>query len=130
MKPENFIAFFTVCGFFVGFVFVLINIDDAVDTIVYTLIITFAFYIIIHVLIMFFVDINKVGAKIFAKQKYEDASNSFISELSVREKKMENILVKLDEEREFLKKNEAIERRRNARAKRAAARKRAAAEAA
>lgn len=126
MKPENFVAFFTVCGFFVGFIFVLLNIDDALMTIVYTLIITFAFYIIIHVLIMCFVDIHKVSAKIFKKQRYEDASNSFISELSVREKKMENILVKLDEEREFLKKNEAIERRRNARAKRAAARKAAA----
>ena len=55
----------------------------------------------------------------FDKDGYEDVSNMFINDLGVREKKMEHLLLKLDEEREELKKNEAKERRRNAK-KRAA----------
>ena len=55
----------------------------------------------------------------FDKEEFEGVSNMIIGDLAVREKKMEHILLKLDEERKELAKNEAKERRRNAK-KRAA----------
>ncbi|HHP5568363.1 TPA: hypothetical protein ACSCZ0_001675, partial [Campylobacter jejuni] len=29
MRPENYVAFFTVCGFFIGLTFSIISIDEA-----------------------------------------------------------------------------------------------------
>ena len=44
IMPENFVAFFTVCGFFVGLTFSVISIDGAFEIIVFTVLITFLFY--------------------------------------------------------------------------------------
>lgn len=68
---------------------------------------------------MYFIDVKKISGRIFNKAKYEDTSNLIINDLSIREKKMEHLLDKLNEERAELKKNDAKERRRNAK-KRAA----------
>ncbi|MEE6591331.1 hypothetical protein VWN77_08390, partial [Campylobacter coli] len=48
------------------------------------------------------------------KHDYEKTSNNIINDLVIREKKMDIILEKLNEEREELKKNESKERRKNA----------------
>ncbi len=31
MRPENYVAFFTVCGFFIGLAFSIISIEEAFD---------------------------------------------------------------------------------------------------
>lgn len=111
--PENFVAFFTVCGFFIGLAFSVASIEAAFDIVVFTLLITFAFYMLVHISIMNFVDVKKITGRIFDKQKYEDTSNVIIHDLAVREKRMEHLLDKLNEERIELKKNEAKERRKN-----------------
>lgn len=111
--PENFVAFFTVCGFFLGLAFSIASIDDAMDIVFFTLLITFLFYVLIHVSIMYFIDKQKISGRVFDKTKYENASNVIINDLSIREKKMEHLLDKLNEERIELKKNDAKERRRN-----------------
>ena len=49
MRAENFIAFFTVCGFFIGIVFTLLKVNEPVEMLVYTLVITLFFYLIIHI---------------------------------------------------------------------------------
>ncbi|WP_297194086.1 hypothetical protein [uncultured Campylobacter sp.] len=119
--PENFVAFFLVCGFFIGLAFSVVSIDDPFDIVVFTLLITFLFYILIHISIMFFIDINKIGGRIFNKNSYESTSNDIINDLSIRERKMEHLLQKLEEEREELKKNDFKERKRNAKKQRPAA---------
>lgn len=115
MRPENYVAFFTVCGFFIGLSFSVVSIDEAFDIIVFTIFITFAFYIFVHIAIMNFVDLKKISGRIFDKEAYEKASNNMINDLVIREKKIDSILEKLNEEREELKKNESKEKRRNAR---------------
>ncbi|ASQ29917.1 putative membrane protein [Campylobacter avium LMG 24591] len=118
--PENFVAFFLVCGFFIGLAFSIVSIEDAFDIVFFTLLITFLFYILIHVSIMFFVDVNKISGRIFNKASYENSSNDIINSLSIKERKMEHLLQKLEEEREELKKNDAKERQRNAKKRPAA----------
>lgn len=114
MRPENFVAFFTVCGFFLGLAFSIVSIEGAFNIIIFTCLITFVFYVGVHIVIMNFVDIKKIGGRIFDKEKYELVSNSIINDLALREKKIEQLLEKLNQEREELKKNEVKERRRNA----------------
>ncbi|EHP7617707.1 hypothetical protein AAET79_000795 [Campylobacter coli] len=114
MRPENYVAFFTVCGFFIGLVLVLLVYEEAFDILISTCFITFMFYVFIHIAIMNFIDIKKISGRIFNKHDYEKTSNNIINDLVIREKKMDIILEKLNEEREELKKNESKERRKNA----------------
>ena len=117
--PENFVAFFTVCGFFIGLTFSVISIEGAFEIVIFTSLITFTFYMLVHISIMNFIDTKKISGRMFDKEEFVGVSNMIIGDLAVREKKMEHILLKLDEERKELAKNEAKERRRNAK-KRAA----------
>ncbi|MBK1971282.1 hypothetical protein JG677_00775 [Campylobacter sp. TTU-622] len=114
MRTENYVAFFTVCGFFIGLSFSVISVDEAFDIILFTCFITFAFYIFAHIAIMNFIDIKKISGRIFNKNDYEKTSNNIINDLIIREKKMDIILEKLNQERESLKKNDPKERRKNA----------------
>lgn len=118
--PENFVAFFTVCGFFIGLSFSVISIDGAFEMIVFTILITFLFYMLIHVSVMFFVDTTKVIGKGFDVEEYEMINDLIIGDLDNRDKRIEHLLAKLNEEREELKKSEAKERRKNAKKQRAA----------
>ena len=45
---------------------------------------------------MNFVDIKKFGKALFDKQEYEDISEYFVSELDVREKRMDSLLLEVD----------------------------------
>lgn len=118
--PENFVAFFTVCGFFIGLAFSVISIEGAFEMIVFTVLITFLFYMLIHISVMFFIDTNKVIGKGFDVQEYEMINDLLIGDLNNRDKRIEHLLAKLNEEREELKKSEAKERRKNAKKQRAA----------
>ncbi|MBM0636569.1 hypothetical protein LNU06_00745 [Campylobacter sp. VicNov18] len=113
MRPENYVAFFTVCGFFIGLAFSIVNTDEAFDILILTCFITFMFYVFVHIAIMNFIDIKKISGRIFNKLDYEKTSNNIINDLVLREKKMDIILEKLNEEREELKKNDSKERRKN-----------------
>lgn len=114
MRPENYVAFFTVCGFFIGLSFSIASIDNPFDVLVFTCLITFMFYVCIHIAIICFIDIKKISGRIFNKNEYERTSNNIINDLVIREKKMDTILEKLNKEREELKKNESKERRKHA----------------
>lgn len=106
MKPDNFIAFFTICGFFVGLCFCVLRIDDAFEILVYTLVINFAFYVVIHIAIMNFVDARGSGSRrrMFNKQEHEEVANHFIKELDIREKRMEKIISSVSVELEKVQK--------------------------
>lgn len=112
--PENFVAFFTVCGFFIGLTFSIISIDGAFEMIVFTILITFLFYMLIHISVMFFIDTKKPVGRTFDVKEYETINDKLIGDLESREKRTEHIMAKLEEEREEMKKNEEKERRKNA----------------
>lgn len=100
MKANNFIAFFTVCGFFIGFIFVVIKIPDPIEMVVYNLLITFFFYLVIHLAIMRFINVDNQSFKsYFNKADHEEVNERLVAELSSRERKMEGILSKLAAEK-------------------------------
>jgi hypothetical protein len=95
VRAENFIAFFTVCGFFVGMLFTLLKVNEPVEMLVYTLLITFFFYLIVHIVIMNYVDVRRTMKRFFDKDRHEEIADYLISELAIREKRMENIMLKV-----------------------------------
>ena len=96
VSPNNFIYFFTVCGFFIGLIFTIINFSMPEDIILYTAEITLFFYLFIHVVIMNFVDIKRFGVSLFNKKEYEEVSEYFVSELDSREKRMDSLLLEVE----------------------------------
>lgn len=96
LRPENFIYFFTVSGFFIGLIFSILNFYTPEDILMYTGAVTFFFYVFIHVVVMNFVDIKRFGVGLFNKKEYEDVSEYFISELDSREKVMDSLLLELE----------------------------------
>ncbi len=92
MKVENFIYFVTVCGFFIGLIFSIINFNDPMYILFYTLLITLFFYLLIHLSIASFLDIKTLSKNIFDKDRYEEVSDYFIFELENREKKINSLV--------------------------------------
>ena len=96
ISPNNFIYFFTVSGFFIGLIFSIINFTLPENIVLYTAEITLFFYLFIHIVIMNFVDIKRFGVSLFNKKEYEEVSEYFISELDIREKRMDALLLEVE----------------------------------
>lgn len=96
VKSENFIYFFTTCGFFIGLMFSILNFSEPEEILFYTLEITLVFYLIIHVVVISFFDFDKIATFIFDKKDHENIGDYFIQELESREKVMDNLLASLD----------------------------------
>jgi len=96
VKSENFIYFFTVCGFFIGLMFSILNFSEAENILFYTFEITLFFYLTIHIAVMNFFDFSRIGKLVFNKVEHENISEYFIHELDNREKIMEGLLVSID----------------------------------
>lgn len=96
VKAENFIYFFTICGFFIGLMFSILNFSEPEEILFYTLEITLVFYLIIHVAVINFFDFDKIATFIFNKREHENIGDYFIQELESREKVMDNLLASLD----------------------------------
>jgi len=92
MRSENFIYFFTVCGFFIGLIFSVFNTQDPFELLIFTLGITLFFYLFIHVAVMNFMDVHQAGKRLFDHRQYEEISAYFIHELQEREKRMESLI--------------------------------------
>lgn len=103
MRAENFIAFFTVCGFFIGLVFVVLKVNEPIEIMVYTFLITFFFYLLIHIVIMNYIDVKRLLKRHFDKNEYEENVDYLIAELAIREKRMESMLAKLAVENALIK---------------------------
>ncbi len=88
MKAERFIYFFTVSGFFVGLAFSIINFSKPEDLIIYTFEITLFCYLLIHFVIVYFVDEDRKLKNLFNKELYEKDIDNYIHELKQREEKM------------------------------------------
>lgn len=102
MRAENFIAFFTVCGFFVGMIFSMFKSSTPLEMLAFSLFVTFFFYLISHIIIMNYIDTKKDAKNLFDKEYHEDVGDKLISELAVREKRMENLMVQVASENEKL----------------------------
>lgn len=85
-------SFFTICGFFIGLLFAIIKTLEPFDFLLYTLLITFVFYILIHIIAMSFIDFAKTKKHTFDKDNYENVSDYFINELQNRERKIDYLM--------------------------------------
>ena len=59
MRSENYVAFFTVCGFFIGLIFSIVKVNTIADLFLYTLSITLFFHMFIHVVLVYFINANE-----------------------------------------------------------------------
>ena len=103
MRAENFIAFFTVCGFFIGVTFSTLKLSDPIDMLVYTFLVTFFFYLLVHVVIINYLDARSSLKRRFDKELYEQRADYLIGELGLREKRIDNLLNKLASENILIK---------------------------
>jgi hypothetical protein len=81
----NFVAFFTVQGFFIGFIFGLLRTDSAYGLFVYTLLVTLFFYLFSHIVISFYFRTLSVRSGRFSKELHEADLEQFIHEINKRE---------------------------------------------
>ena len=96
LQTENFIYFFTVCGFFIGLMFSILNFSDPGDILLYCSGITLFFYLFIHVVVINFIEFSMYSKMIFDKKEHENISDYFIRELDIRESKLDSMLLDLD----------------------------------
>lgn len=96
VKSDNFIYFFTVCGFFIGLVFSILTFSTAEEIFMYSLGITLVFYLIIHIAVINFFDFEHYTTAIFNKKEHESIGDYFIHELEQREKVMDNLLAGIE----------------------------------
>jgi len=86
MRSTNFVAFLTVQGFFIGFVFSILKAQNAEGILVYTLLITGFFYLFSHFVISFFIRYSPVRQEYFPKVRHESDLDYYSNEIAKREK--------------------------------------------
>ena len=92
MRSENYVAFFTVCGFFIGMIFSIVKFDEALSFLLSTLTITLFFYLFIHVVLIFFLSAKEIEDNLFNTKDFESISNGQIAEIKKREDKITALL--------------------------------------
>ena len=90
MRTSNFVAFLTVQGFFVGFVFAILKAQSAESVLVYTLLITVFFYLFAHFIISFFIRHTPIKQEYFPKMRHETDLDYYVKEILKREKVIDN----------------------------------------
>lgn len=98
MRPENFIYFFTVCGFFVGLSFSVLTFLQPSDVLLYTAEITLFFYLFVHLVIAYFVDSSNLKNIVFQKRVYEKNIDEFVYEVENREKVIDALITEIEKE--------------------------------
>lgn len=97
MRSENYVAFFTVCGFFIGMIFSMVKFDGALNFLLSTLTITLFFYLFIHIVLIFFLSAKEIEDNLFNTKDYESISNEQIAEIKEREDKITTLLKSIHE---------------------------------
>jgi len=85
MNSNNFVSFITVQGFMFGLIFSILKAHSAEDILVYTLLITFFFYLLSHLSVSFYLQTITVKANIFPIDTHEKDLDFFVREITKRE---------------------------------------------
>jgi len=91
MRSENFVAFFTVSGFFIGVCFSLLKSQNLTEFFVFIVGITFFFYMLIHIVLIFFFAVEPVIKDSFDKIECEAMVNMQVEQLKERERVIDQI---------------------------------------
>jgi len=97
MRSENYVAFFTISGFFLGLSFSLLKSQSAFEFIAYLLVVTFFFYIFIHIVLIFFFSIEPTVQDSFNKSESETLINLQVDQLRERESIINSITSSIKE---------------------------------
>lgn len=89
MHGANFVAFFTVQGFFIGLVFALLKSPSAEGILYYTFMITSFFYLFSHFCVAFYFRTISSPAAYFPRDSHEHQLDLIVHEISKREKFIE-----------------------------------------
>jgi len=85
MRSENFVAFFTVSGFFIGLSFSLLKSQNLTEFFIFIVGITFFFYIFVHLVLIFFFTVEPVIKDSFDKVDSEAMVNLQVEQLKQKE---------------------------------------------
>jgi len=92
LRSENYVAFFTVSGFFIGLVFSILKFDELYDILLYTVVITLFFYLFIHVVLIFYLGVIDNTISFFDKDEFELDCNAQIKQIKERENQINAML--------------------------------------
>lgn len=91
MRSENFVYFFTVWGFFVGFIVSIFKSDAPEELIYYTLLVTIFFYLFSHLIVAFYFRTSTQKIYLFPKESHESKLDHYVLEIIKREKLVDSI---------------------------------------
>ncbi len=91
MRSENYVYFFTVSGFFISLIFSILKSSNAYEFIIFVIGITAFFYLFIHLVLIFFFNIDPKIQDSFNKQDVEEIINYQISQLKEKELAIEKL---------------------------------------
>ncbi|WP_456381102.1 hypothetical protein [Hydrogenimonas sp.] len=89
MREENFIAFWSVSGFFVGLIVAFFTRNDPLEILAIVAGTMLFFYLMAHVSIAFFVRFMEFGKVHFEKEAYDRKLDGFYNQLLQREAEIE-----------------------------------------
>ena len=89
MQGANFVAFFTVQGFFIGVIFALLKADTAEGILYYTFMITMFFYLFSHLFVAFYFRTISSKSVYFPKDLHETQLDKYVHEIAKREEYIE-----------------------------------------
>ncbi len=97
MRSENYVAFFTVCGFFIGLIFSIVKSNTVTELFLYTFAITLFFHMFIHVVLVNFINANETFHIPFDKNEHEALANTQVMELKEREDQITALLKSIND---------------------------------
>jgi len=92
LREDHFIYFFTVFGFFLRLLFSIAVASEIFDILVYTSLITFFFFIWIHLVLIFFSRGFRFSKDSFPKYEHEEFTDYIVKEIENRERDMHEII--------------------------------------
>ncbi len=92
MKGANFVAFFTVQGFFIGLVFGLLKSSNPLGLLYFTFLITTFFYLFSHLCVAFYFRTIETKGAYFPKDTHEHHLDLIINEIKKREDYIEDVV--------------------------------------
>ncbi|MEA2112288.1 MAG: hypothetical protein U9P71_09620 [Campylobacterota bacterium] len=85
MRGNNFVAFLTVQGFFLGLVIAVLQAQSAVDILTYTFLISIFFYLFSHLFVALYYRTFLGKKGMFSKERHEKDLDYYIREIEKRE---------------------------------------------
>lgn len=92
MRGTNFVAFFTVQGFFIGIVFALLKGSGPEGILSYTFLITAFFYLFSHLCVALYFKTLSTVRSYFPKEQHERELDLIIHEINKRESRVERMV--------------------------------------